>query len=223
MKQCFLTSNLKVIEVYMDRSLKNFGTWEIECGAAAYFLDMDLGIGVRVDRLVFSTLAELQAALDACTAELVLASPDFHNCCWMEDKRLSVVWHKVKRHLGVVSNEHADKLVNSAASLNLVLFVLIKKMFIKTDGMVVSGNIRHFVQDIFRTVNCAGWEVKPSSTVIASNIIGDVNWVHTALVWHLDLHMTAGFTSKSTANLHLYFLKALHYCLPVTVQKHYYK
>ncbi|KAG9291650.1 hypothetical protein G9A89_022069 [Geosiphon pyriformis] len=144
----------------------------MRCDAAVYFSDVDLSVGIRVDRLVSSTLAELQAitlalecvfshssvvvyldsqaALNACATELVLAFSNFRNHYWMEwhsvvnlirDKKLSVSWHKVKKHLGVMGNEHVDELANSAASSNLVLPVLIKKIFIKTSEMAVSGNV----------------------------------------------------------------------------------
>ncbi|KAG9285977.1 hypothetical protein G9A89_022653 [Geosiphon pyriformis] len=106
LKQCFFTSNLNVIEVYTDGFLKNFGMREMRCSAAAYFLDVDLGIGIKVGGLVSSTLVELQmialalecvpshscivvysdsqTALDACVVESVLVSSDFHNYCWMK-------------------------------------------------------------------------------------------------------------------------------------------
>ncbi|KAG9294578.1 hypothetical protein G9A89_008057 [Geosiphon pyriformis] len=62
-------------------------------------------------------------------------------------------------------------------------------------------------------------EIGPGSAVINKDIIGDVNWVCTALVWYLNSHIVAEFTNKFTAGLCLYFLKALHHCLPVTVRK----
>ncbi|KAG9297210.1 hypothetical protein G9A89_019491 [Geosiphon pyriformis] len=194
LKQSLVTFNLCIIEVYTDGSLKNFGMQKIGCGAAAYFPDVDQGIGIRVGGLVSSTLAELQAialalecipfcssviiyldsqtVLDACATESVLVFSDFQNCCWLEwhgifnlikRKGLGVSWHKVKEHLGVVGNEHANKLANSATSSNLVLPVLVKKMFIKIGRMAVS-------------------ETGPDSAVIGNDMIGDVNWVHIASV-----------------------------------------
>ncbi|KAG9302026.1 hypothetical protein G9A89_021070 [Geosiphon pyriformis] len=243
LKQSFITSNLCVIEIYTDGSLKNFGIQKMECGAAAYFLNVDQGIGIRIGELVSSTLAELQAivlalecvsfhssviiysdsqaVLDACAAESVLAFPDFRNCCWLKwhgifnlikRKGLGVSWHKVKRHSDIADNERADKLADSAVSLNLVLPVLVKEMFIKAGGMVVSGNIWHFTKDIFKSAG-------PDSAVIGKDMIGDVDWVHTTLVWHPNLHMAAGFTNRSMAGMHSYFLKTLHHRLPVAVRK----
>ncbi|KAG9291673.1 hypothetical protein G9A89_022092 [Geosiphon pyriformis] len=43
--------------------------------------------------------------------------------------------------------------------------------------------------------------------------------MHTGRVWHSDLHMATGFTSRLTANTHTYLMKALYCWLPVTIQK----
>ncbi|KAG9299922.1 hypothetical protein G9A89_009650 [Geosiphon pyriformis] len=89
------------IEVYTDGSLKDAGLTEIASGTAAYFLAIDMGIGIRVQRLFSSTLAELQAialvlkcilfscsvvlyldsqsVIDACVSESLVMVPDFHN------------------------------------------------------------------------------------------------------------------------------------------------
>ncbi|KAG9304694.1 hypothetical protein G9A89_000160 [Geosiphon pyriformis] len=61
LKQNLITSNLCVIEIYTDSSLKNFGMQKMGCGATAYFPDVGQGIGIRVGGLVSSTLTELQA------------------------------------------------------------------------------------------------------------------------------------------------------------------
>ncbi|KAG9293799.1 hypothetical protein G9A89_019137 [Geosiphon pyriformis] len=215
LKQSLITSDLCVIEVYTDGSLKNFGTQKMGCSTAAYFPDVNQDIGIRVGGLVSFTLAELQAialALECvlfCSSVIIYSDSqavlDRHGIFnLIKRKGLGVFWRKIKEHLDIVDNECADKLADFATSLNLVLLVLIKEMFIKADGVAVFGN--------------AG----PGSAVIGKNMIGNVDWVRTALVWHPNSHMTAGFTSRSMAGLHLYFLKALYYCLPVAVQKHLY-
>ncbi|KAG9293501.1 hypothetical protein G9A89_009225 [Geosiphon pyriformis] len=89
------------ISVYTDRSLKNLGTTGCRAGAAAFFENIGLGLGVGVSDLMSSTLTELQtialalecvptsnsvqlfldsqSVLDAYKSELSLVCPDFHN------------------------------------------------------------------------------------------------------------------------------------------------
>ncbi|KAG9303334.1 hypothetical protein G9A89_013660 [Geosiphon pyriformis] len=101
----------------MNRSLNSLKTPDVMAGAAVFFEDIDLGLGVRVSGLVSSTIAELQAialalkcifffcsvnlfsdsqaALDACKSELVLACPNFRNQCWVEHYYIvNVICHK---------------------------------------------------------------------------------------------------------------------------------
>ncbi|KAG9302650.1 hypothetical protein G9A89_007354 [Geosiphon pyriformis] len=232
LSHCLSSANMKVVNVYTDGSLRNLGSHEMNCGAAAYFLDLDMSIGAKIGGLVSSTIVKLQvialalecippnsfvvvysdsqAALDVCVAESALVSSDFHNHCWMEQhgivnlirkKQFVVSWHKVKRHSGIVGNECADKLAGLAVSSSLVLFVLVRERFIMATGEA---------------------EVGPGFNVVNDSLLGDVDWFCTASVWHSDSHMAASFTSKSTADLHSYFLKALYHCLPVAVQKRLY-
>ncbi|KAG9304324.1 hypothetical protein G9A89_019886 [Geosiphon pyriformis] len=98
------------LSVYTDRSVKNLGTTGCRAGAAAFFKDIDLGLGVCVQDLMLSTLAELQAvvlalecvsvdcsvrlfldsqaALDAYKSEVDLVCPDFRNWCWVERRHI---------------------------------------------------------------------------------------------------------------------------------------
>ncbi|KAG9286053.1 hypothetical protein G9A89_022730 [Geosiphon pyriformis] len=191
LRQCLSATDLDVINVYMNGSLRNLGFYEMKCGAAAYFSDLDLSIGIGIGGLAIVLALEcvpldssVATALDACIAELAL----------------------IKRHSGVLDNKHADVLASLAAGSNLVLPILIKEKYIKTDEMGVFSNIQHI-------------EVGPSSNVVNKNLVGNMNWIHTALIWHSNSHIMTGFTCKSMANLHSYFLKALHHYLPVAVQK----
>ncbi|KAG9291577.1 hypothetical protein G9A89_021996 [Geosiphon pyriformis] len=94
------------LSVYTDNSLRDLGTIQKKTGAAVFFEDIGLGLGVRVNSLLSSTLVELQAialalecvpphslvclysdnqtALDVCELELRLICPDFHVRCWVE-------------------------------------------------------------------------------------------------------------------------------------------
>ncbi|KAG9306156.1 hypothetical protein G9A89_016060 [Geosiphon pyriformis] len=166
--QYLFAINLDIINVYTNGSLGNLDFCKIKYGAAAYFSNLNLGIGIEISGLVSSTMAKLQAivlalecvpldssvavyldsqtVLDACVAELALASLVFHNC--------------------VLDNEHIDVLAGLAAGFDLVLPVLIKEKYFKTNEMAVSSNIRHIVYKVFRSVNCAHWEVGPGSDVL---------------------------------------------------------
>ncbi|KAG9302408.1 hypothetical protein G9A89_011458 [Geosiphon pyriformis] len=152
----------------------------MKCKVAAYFFVLDLSIGIGISELVSSTMAEFsvvvyldsQAALDVCVAELTLTSPDFCNYCWMKwcsivnfikKKRLDVFWCKIKKHLGVLDNEHADVLAGLAAGFDLMLSVLIEKKFIKAGRIAVFGNIQYIACEVFRSVNRAHWEVGSGS------------------------------------------------------------
>ncbi|KAG9296130.1 hypothetical protein G9A89_011983 [Geosiphon pyriformis] len=97
---------LDFFEVYTDGSLKNAGSAKVVGGAAAYFLGLDLSIGVVVWGLLFSIMAKLQAvalslecvpssstvvlyldsqtAIDTCVSKMSLVTPDFYNQCWLE-------------------------------------------------------------------------------------------------------------------------------------------
>ncbi|KAG9302640.1 hypothetical protein G9A89_007344 [Geosiphon pyriformis] len=204
------------LSVYTDGSLSNLGTVDMLAGTAIFFKDIDSGLGVGVFGLVSSTLVELQAialalkcvlsfhsvdlfldsqvALDACRSESLSVGPDFRNHCWIEHHHIA----NVKSHSGVLGNEWADALAKNTR-------------FLKTGVDTVSGNLKHFVCDIFRSINRVHWE------------IGSGSWVlRFSLVWHPDFHMMTGFTNIRTVGFRTYFIKALYHCLLVAVQKHLY-
>ncbi|KAG9290474.1 hypothetical protein G9A89_002449 [Geosiphon pyriformis] len=221
-------ASLPVISVYINSSIKNFGTSDAVEGAATYFSDLGLHVGVEVHGLLSSTLAEMQAI---ALTELSLVALDFHNKCWVEChhianlvkcKNISVVWVKVKGHSGVLSNEHADCLTDTATSSGLFLPANIKENFLLADGKVISGKAHHFIRIANNTVRHFQWEFRSGLSVVDSSWIGDINWFCTVLVWHPDSHMSAGYTSRTTASLHTYLMKTLHRRLPVAVRKHLY-
>ncbi|KAG9288806.1 hypothetical protein G9A89_023103 [Geosiphon pyriformis] len=104
------------LSVYTDESFSGLGIVDMRAGAAVFFEDIDLGLGVGVSGLVSSTLTELQAitlalecvpfshlidlfsdsqaALDACRSESSLVCPDFRNCCWIECCHIATVIHQ---------------------------------------------------------------------------------------------------------------------------------
>ncbi|KAG9287439.1 hypothetical protein G9A89_023811 [Geosiphon pyriformis] len=101
----------------MDGFLSSLGTVDVKAGAAIFFEDINLDLGVGVFGLVSSTLMELQtialalkcvpsfrsvdlfsdsqAAVDACKSESLLVYPDFRNYCWIECHHIAnVICHK---------------------------------------------------------------------------------------------------------------------------------
>ncbi|KAG9286594.1 hypothetical protein G9A89_005362 [Geosiphon pyriformis] len=102
----------------------------LECVPSFYLIDLFL---------------DSQAAIDACRSESLLVDPDFRNHCWIECchitnvihcKNLDVNWIKIKSHLGVSGNEHADALAKNTAL----------SRFLKAGVDTVSSNSRHFVR-----------------------------------------------------------------------------
>ncbi|KAG9302938.1 hypothetical protein G9A89_022355 [Geosiphon pyriformis] len=103
-----------------------------------------------------------QAALDVCVLELKSGGSDFCNSCWMKkrhivnliiQKDISVSWLKVKEHFDVLDNICADALACTSAHFSLLLLINIHECFLMANGMPIFGNIRHFVWNIFRSVN----------------------------------------------------------------------
>ncbi|KAG9303948.1 hypothetical protein G9A89_005858 [Geosiphon pyriformis] len=130
--------------------------------------------------------------------------------------------HKVQNYLGVIGNEHADALADVASFSPWYLIPCVNEHYILADGNVVFGNSKHFVYEIFQSIQHARWEVGLDSRVLDSSLHSDVDWFRLSLVWHSDLYMAAGFINRFTAGVHTYFMKALHYWLPVAVQKQLY-
>ncbi|KAG9305201.1 hypothetical protein G9A89_010709 [Geosiphon pyriformis] len=212
---CLLQVNTRVLSVYTDGSLKNLDTVGYKAGAAAFFEDIGMGLGVGVSGLMSSIMAELQAialalecvpvfnnvylfsdsqsALDACKSEL-----DMHIANIISSKVLNIAWHKVKGHSGVLGNKHADVIAGADFVSDWFFPPHLDEHFLMADNNIVSGNSRHFV-------------LGSGSKFLPDNLQADVDWSRSSLVWHPDLHMATSFTSRILANVHSYFMKALHH------------
>ncbi|KAG9289664.1 hypothetical protein G9A89_014399 [Geosiphon pyriformis] len=221
-----LTIDATCLSVYTDGSLSGLGTIDMKAGAAIFFEDINLGLGVGVSGLVFSTMTELQAialalecvpsshsidlfsdsqaTLDACESEFLFIYPDFRNHCWIEcchitiiicRKNLDVNWVKIKGHSGVSDNKHANAFAKNAVLSAWRLPHLVSEHFLCADGTAVFGNSRHFVCDVFRSVNQARWKVGVGSRIVADSLHANINWFKSSLVWHTDSHLASSFTS----------------------------
>ncbi|KAG9302831.1 hypothetical protein G9A89_009608 [Geosiphon pyriformis] len=197
-------------EVYTDGSLKRAGSANVTCGATAYFLALDLSVGVVVYGLLSSTLAELQ------TVALFL------ECVPSSYKDFKVVWVKVKGHFGVSGNVKADLAAEKAIRFPFTLLARVCEQFLVAEDTAVSGNAYHFVKDIFQSVNHAYWEAGLGYNVVPDVLVRGVDWVATAKVWHSNSHMLAEFTNQSFLNLCTYLMKAVHRHLLVMVWKRLY-
>ncbi|KAG9286398.1 hypothetical protein G9A89_014564 [Geosiphon pyriformis] len=159
----------KIQEILQEGELHDgLGTVGIKAGAAVFFEDIDSGLGVKVSGLVFSMLMELQA--------IALA---LENHCWIKhchianvihDKNLDVNWVKIKGHSDILGNECADSLTRVAASSSWWLPHRIDERFLKTGDSAISGNSRHFVRNIFRSVHRVYWEVRSGFRVLVDSL-----------------------------------------------------
>ncbi|KAG9297034.1 hypothetical protein G9A89_008620 [Geosiphon pyriformis] len=200
--------NTACLSVYTDGFLSDLRTPSMMAGAAAFFENIDLGLGVGVFGLVSSTMTELQAialalncisfshsvdlfldsqaALDACKLESVLACLDFRNWCWAAVFSDRCLPHMVSKH------------------------------FFRANSMTVFGNSRHFVYDIFWSIYHTCWEIGSGFQILIDSLYTNIDWSKSLLVWHSNSHLTVGFTNTRTASFCSYFIKTLHYCLSVT-------
>ncbi|KAG9297115.1 hypothetical protein G9A89_019396 [Geosiphon pyriformis] len=204
------------IEVYTDRFLKGVGSAKVTSGTAAYFLATDMDIGVRVQELLLSTLAELQAIVlalecvsSSCSVVLYLDSQFVINAYVSESlvmkKDVLVRWVKVKRHSGVLGNVKANKLADKATFSSFSLSVGIQERFLVAEDTT--------------TVCYAHWKASPGYDIVLSVMIKEINWAATLKIWHPDSHMLSGFISKNLANMCTYLIKAIYRWLLVAVRK----
>ncbi|KAG9304332.1 hypothetical protein G9A89_019894 [Geosiphon pyriformis] len=161
------------LNVYTNGSLSGLGIGEVACGAAVFFFEVDMGVGVRVQGLLSSTLVELQTIvlaleciLSSCSVVLHSDSQGTLDACVLEN--ISVRWVKVKEHSSIMGNNHVDAFAHAIVHFNLALPVGISDRFLIVDGFAISGNARHFVHDIYYAINRVLWEAGPGVNVLDS-------------------------------------------------------
>ncbi|KAG9298157.1 hypothetical protein G9A89_000034 [Geosiphon pyriformis] len=240
---CFSQIDIDSLSVYTNGSLKNLGTVDCRAGATVFFEDIDLGLGVSVQGLVLSTLAELQAialalkcvpaahsidlfsdsqaALDACRSELSLVCPDFHNQCWVKHWHIQNVIHSKNLRVSWHKvKDHSGISENDCAdSIADVAFLSGWYFPSCVDGhfLLVDGSV---VSGNFRHfVRDVYHAVCHACWEVGSSSGFLASSLHSD---HPDLNMATGFTSRLTADTRTYLMKALHHQLSVAVQKHIY-
>ncbi|KAG9295800.1 hypothetical protein G9A89_009029 [Geosiphon pyriformis] len=202
------------LSVYMDGSLRNLGMVGCKAGTTAFFEDIGLSLGIGMSDLMLFTLAELQAialalecvppfslvhlfsdnqsVLDVYKLELGLLHPDFCSQCWVECQHI----------------------------VNLIHRKNLRVSWHKVKGHSgIEGNEQADV--IAGSDSLSSWFLPPrldEHFLVADGVVISGN----SRCFHLDLHMAAGFTSRVSANVRTYFIKALHHQLPVAVHKRLY-
>ncbi|KAG9292198.1 hypothetical protein G9A89_023918 [Geosiphon pyriformis] len=184
----FIYSSLKnaflpVISVYTDGSVKDFDTSGTVRGAAAYFSDLSLHIGVEVHSLLSTTLTKMQTVVLAL--KCILASS---NVTVFSDSQAFLDVCQMKGYSGVLGNEHANWLADLAMSSGLVLPANIREKILMADDKLIFGNIHHF-------------KFGPGSSIVDFLWVRNINWVCTVLVWHSDSHMSAEYTNRATTGM----------------------
>ncbi|KAG9301390.1 hypothetical protein G9A89_018062 [Geosiphon pyriformis] len=213
-------------EVFTDGSLRNAGSAEVACGAAAYFPVLDMSIGVAVHGLLSSAMAELQAvtlalecvpssstvvlrldsqaAIDACVSEMSLVAPDFRNQCWLERHHIfNLVRDKDLSVSWVKVKGHSGIPGNVRADLA---------------AGAASGSPFSLCADVREHFLVA----EGVAVSVLDAMIGCIDWVVTAKVSHPDSLMLAGFTSRASSSLRTYVMKAVHRRLLVAIRKRLY-
>ncbi|KAG9292783.1 hypothetical protein G9A89_006344 [Geosiphon pyriformis] len=141
--------NAAYLFVYTDGSLSNLRTSGMMAGAAVFFKDIDLGLGVGVSGLVSSTIMELQTIALALkcipsfySVNLFLDSQVALNACKLESVlNLDVNWIKVKGYSGVFNNKHANALAKAAVFFNRHLSYIISEQFFQANDVTVSVHV----------------------------------------------------------------------------------
>ncbi|KAG9287632.1 hypothetical protein G9A89_023982 [Geosiphon pyriformis] len=103
-------------------------------------------------------------------------------------------------HTGVVGNECTNFFTEAATGSNFILPVKMSLHFLSIKDRPIFDNAYYVVSKLYDAVNLY--------------CIFDV--------WHPNGYVKSGYTGSATTILHLYFMKALHYWLPVAKRKRLY-
>ncbi|KAG9298541.1 hypothetical protein G9A89_018900 [Geosiphon pyriformis] len=143
--------------VYINGSLCNLESVNMKASAAAFFEDINLGLGIKVTGIVSFTLAELQAIVLAL--KCVPSSSSVH---LFSDSQAALDVCKAEL-LFVLDNDWADLLAGISSYSGWLLHLQLKKCFVLINSSIVSGNSRHF-------------ELGSGAKIVDSCLFIDIDW-----------------------------------------------
>ncbi|KAG9284826.1 hypothetical protein G9A89_003749 [Geosiphon pyriformis] len=198
-----LTVNAACLSVYMNGSLCGLDIINIKASAAVFFQDINLGLSVKVSGLVFSTLTKLQAI--ALALECV---PFFWSVDLFSDSQTALDACKLEFFL-ICPDFRNWCWIEYCHITDVICHKNLNVNWIKVRGHLgVSGN--ECTDALAKNVIFSAWQLlyltsekflRAGSTAVSNS------------------HLATGFISMQTADLRTYFMKALHYWLPVAMCK----
>ncbi|KAG9301545.1 hypothetical protein G9A89_008397 [Geosiphon pyriformis] len=184
------------IDVYTDGSVRSLELISVCGGTAAYFLNADVSVDMKVLGLLSSILMKLQAIILALKC--------------------------VKKHSNIIENEQADFFANAAVFSKSTLPLSISYCFFRVENRSVFGNAYHFTRSLFNTINFVSWESKCSAGIIDVGVASKIDAVKFFGIWHSNDKIHSSFTSSSLVSLQSYLMKTLYCHLLVAIKKRLY-
>ncbi|KAG9285706.1 hypothetical protein G9A89_002273 [Geosiphon pyriformis] len=177
-RDCLRQVDSNVIPIYTDSLVKDFGSFGVSGGTAAYFPSADIGVSIRIPGLLSSMLAEMQA--------ITLAL----NCV---PSHSSVVLF-TDNYVGVIGNERADFFAGAITGSSFVFSVKMSHHFLSIKDRPLSGNAHHMARKLYEAVNLVGWEFKYVSGMVNESLSSLIDKHHTFDIWHADGQVRYDYT-----------------------------
>ncbi|KAG9284951.1 hypothetical protein G9A89_009761 [Geosiphon pyriformis] len=119
-------------KVYTDGLLRGAGFVDVVSDTAAYFLVLNMSVGIAVHGFLSSTIVELQAI-----------------ALFLKNKDLIVNWIKIKSYFGIAGIVKANFAAEVAVQSSFFLLVNVQKHFLVADNTAVFSSAHYFVKNIF--------------------------------------------------------------------------
>ncbi|KAG9288619.1 hypothetical protein G9A89_006720 [Geosiphon pyriformis] len=124
-----------------------------------------------------------------------------------------------KDHSGVVRNEYANFYANATITSKSFLSFVVPCCFFNVEGRPVFRNACHIAKKLFNAVYSVGWEAKYVGSIISVDLCDCFDKARIFCVWHSNGKIKSDYINTASVTLWSYFIKALHYCLPVAKKK----